>query len=61
MPGHVMIETMTLEELSEKRTRLVAALLCHTTDERDGMLHSGMEGGINRQYEAMDRLLVEMQ
>ena len=59
MPGYVAIETITLEELGEGRTRLVAVLLCHTTDERDGMLHSGMEGGINRQYEAMDRLLVE--
>jgi uncharacterized protein YndB with AHSA1/START domain len=61
MPGHVAIETITLEVLGEERTRLVTVLLWHTTDERDGMLNSGMEGGINRQYEAMDQVLAAME
>lgn len=57
MPGHVIVETMTLEDLGDGRTRLVNVSLFHTTEERDGMLHSGMEGGMNESYAALDRLL----
>ena len=57
MPGHVMIETMTLDDLGDGRTRLVSLSLFHTTEERDGMLHSGMEGGANESYAALDRVL----
>jgi uncharacterized protein YndB with AHSA1/START domain len=56
MPGHVIIETVTLEDLGE-RTRIVTTSLFHTTDERDGFLHSGMEQGMNESYAALDRLL----
>ena len=49
-----------LEELGEGRTRLVAVLLCHTTGERDCMLHSGMEGGVNKHYDALDRVLATL-
>jgi uncharacterized protein YndB with AHSA1/START domain len=59
MPGHVAIETLTLEDLGDGHTRLVAVLLWHTTGERDGMLGSGMEGGVNRQYDALDRVLAQ--
>ena len=57
MPGHVIVETATLEDLGDGRTRLVSISLFHTTEERDGMLHSGMEGGMNQSYAALDRLL----
>jgi uncharacterized protein YndB with AHSA1/START domain len=57
MPGHVAIQTMTLEDLGHGRTRLVTVMLCHTPEERDGMLHSGMEGGVNRQYDALEHAL----
>ena len=57
MPGHVIIETMTLDDLSDGRTRMVSLSLFHTTEERDGMLHSGMEGGANESYAALDRVL----
>ena len=60
MPGHVAIETITLEDLGDGRTRLVTALLCHTGEERDGMLGSGMEEGIDQSYAALDRVLTEM-
>jgi hypothetical protein len=32
----------------------------HTTEERDGMLHAGMETGLNESYAALDRLLASM-
>jgi uncharacterized protein YndB with AHSA1/START domain len=60
MPGHVAVETMTLEDLGDGRTRLRTSSLFHTTEERDGMLNSGMEGGVNQSYEALDRVLASM-
>jgi uncharacterized protein YndB with AHSA1/START domain len=57
MPGHVTVETMTLEDLGDGRTRLVTVALFHTTEERDGMLHSGMEQGLDQSYAALDKLL----
>lgn len=60
MPAHVLIQTMTLEQLADGRTKLVSTALFHTVAERDGMLHSGMEGGANLSYEALDRVLAAM-
>jgi len=60
MPGHVIIETATLEDLGDGRTRLVNTSLFHTTDERDGFLQSGMEGGMNESYAALDKVLAAM-
>jgi uncharacterized protein YndB with AHSA1/START domain len=60
MPGYVAINTATLEDLGDGRTRLVSTSLFHTTEERDGMLHSGMEGGLSESYAALDRVLAAM-
>lgn len=60
MPGHVIVETATLEDLGDGRTRLVVVSLFHTTPERDGFLQSGMEGGMNQSYAALDRVLAAM-
>ena len=61
MPGHVVIETLTLEDLNDGRTRLFNISLFHTTEERDGMLQSGMESGVHESYAALDRVLASMQ
>jgi uncharacterized protein YndB with AHSA1/START domain len=61
MPGHVMVETATLEDLGDGRTRLVSVAIFHTTAERDGMLHAGMEGGVTESYAALDRVLAAME
>jgi uncharacterized protein YndB with AHSA1/START domain len=60
MPGHTVLETLTLEDLGDGRTRVVNISLFFTTEERDGMLQSGMEGGLNESYAALDRLLASM-
>jgi uncharacterized protein YndB with AHSA1/START domain len=60
MPGHVAIETAIFEDLGDGRTRVVNASLFHTTEERDGMLSSGMEQGLNESYAALDRLLARL-
>lgn len=59
MPGHVVVETVTLEDLGDGRTKLVNVSLFHTTQERDGMLGSGMEEGMGQSYAALDRLLAK--
>lgn len=57
MPGHVAVETVQFEDLGDGRTRIVTTSLFFTTQERDGMLRSGMEEGLNDSFEALDRLL----
>jgi len=59
MPGYVMIETTNFEDLGDGRTRVVTMLLAHTTEERDGMLNSGMEEGMNQSYAELDKLLAK--
>jgi uncharacterized protein YndB with AHSA1/START domain len=57
MPAHVIIETITLEDLGDGRTRIVTESLFHTAEERDGFMATGMEGGMNESYNALDRVL----
>jgi len=60
MPAYVIIETTMFEDLGDGRTKLVNLSLFHTAAERDGMLNSGMEGGMNESYAALDRLLATL-
>jgi uncharacterized protein YndB with AHSA1/START domain len=60
MPGYVIIEEATFEDLGDGRTRLVTTSLFYATEERDGMMASGMEGGMAESYAALDRLLATM-
>jgi uncharacterized protein YndB with AHSA1/START domain len=59
-PGHVVVNTMKLHDLGDGRTRLVAVSLFMTPEDRDGMMVSGMEGGMNESYYALDRVLAAM-
>ena len=56
MPGHVSVETATFEDLGEQ-TKVTTASIFHTAEERDGMLASGMERGMNETYARLDELL----
>ncbi len=58
LPGHVLVETIVFEDLGE-RTRVTSTSLFHTTEERDGMLESGMEEGLNETYARLDELLAK--
>ena len=60
MPGHVVVNTVTLHDLGDGRTKVVTVSQFHTTEERDGMLHSGMEGGLNQSYDALDAVLARL-
>ena len=56
MPGYVCLETAVFEDLGD-RTKVVTTSLFYTTEERDGMLGSGMEHGLNETYARLDELL----
>jgi uncharacterized protein YndB with AHSA1/START domain len=60
MPGYTVLETVELQDLGDGRTRVVNTSLFFSTEERDGMLQSGMEGGLNESYAALDRVLASM-
>jgi uncharacterized protein YndB with AHSA1/START domain len=60
MPGHVAVESMSLEDIGDGRTRIVTVSLFHTREERDGMLHSGMEQGLEQSYAALDQVLARL-
>ena len=60
MPGHVVVNFMTLEDLGDGRTKLIAESLFLTKEDRDGMMSSGMEQGMNESYAALDRVLASL-
>jgi uncharacterized protein YndB with AHSA1/START domain len=60
MPGYPIANTATFEDLGDGRTRIVTTSLFYAREERDGMIESGMEGGLSQSYAALDRLLVEL-
>ena len=59
-PGHVVLDTMRLEELPGNRTRVTIQSVYQSITDRDGMVESGMEHGVNEGYERLDELLVKM-
>lgn len=56
-PDGVSLDTLTLEDLGDGRTRLVAVSLLDSFEGRDAMVASGMEVGIRDGYERLDELL----
>ncbi|HEV3125256.1 MAG TPA: SRPBCC family protein [Candidatus Dormibacteraeota bacterium] len=60
MPGYVAVTTATFEDLGDGRTKVISTSLFHTVEERDGMLSSGMEHGLNESYAALDKLLATL-
>lgn len=60
LPGHVIVETMTLEDLSSQ-TKVTNHSLFANVEDRDGMLASGMEGGANESWDQLGELLAQLQ
>lgn len=57
--GHVTLDTMRLEELPNNRTRVTIQSVFQSVADRDGMVQSGMETGINDGYEKLDEILAK--
>ena len=60
MPGYVAVSATSFEDLGDGRTKVVIDSLFLTREERDGMLKSGMEQGMNASYAALDRVLAAL-
>ena len=57
MPGHVLLETITFEELPGGRTRMIDHSVFQSVEARDGMLSYGMEDGANASMNRLEALL----
>jgi uncharacterized protein YndB with AHSA1/START domain len=55
--GHVILETTRFESLPGDRTRITAQSVFQSVADRDGMIQSGMERGVDEGYERLDELL----
>jgi uncharacterized protein YndB with AHSA1/START domain len=55
--GHVSLETVRFEELPNDRTRLTIHSVFQSVADRDGMIQSGMEEGINDSFDLLSELL----
>jgi len=58
-PGHVALETLTLEDLGDGRCRLTTSGVYQSLMDRDMVLQSGMESGARETYERLAALLEE--
>lgn len=59
LPGHVSVDTLTLEEVGGK-TRMTASSTFENVEDRDGMLQSGMESGARETWDRLAELLNEV-
>lgn len=55
--GHVILETAEFEELPDNRTKIKTQSVFLSVEDRDGMLQSGMEEGMNESFDRLDELL----
>lgn len=60
MPGSISRETVEFEELTDGKTKVKSTSLYFTKEERDGMLQSGMEKGVNEGYDKLAELLEKL-
>lgn len=58
--GHVTLETASFVELPGGRTRLVMESVFRSIADRDGMLQSGMERGVQDSYARLSELLARL-
>ena len=56
MPGHVLLETIVLED-QDGKTLLTDSSVFQSVGDRDGMLQSGMESGAAESYRRLDEYL----
>ncbi len=60
VPGHVLLETATLEDLGGT-TKVRVQSVFQTVEDRDGMLNSGMQSGATESHDRLAALLKELQ
>lgn len=58
--GQVILDTASFEILPGNRTKLISQSVFRSVEDRDWMLQSGMEEGLNGSYSRLDELLEKM-
>ncbi len=58
-PGHVSLDSITLED-RDGRTMLRGHSVFQSVADRDAMIESGMEGGLNEGYDRLDELIAQL-
>lgn len=56
MPGHVVLEQLTLAPEGDG-TRVTTVSAFSSVEDRDGMVNSGMEGGLTESYDRLEELV----
>ena len=59
LPGHISVETLTLEE-QDGKTTLTARSVHDTVEDRDGMLQSGAAEGAAETWDRLDEYLASL-
>ena len=59
--GHVILQKATFKELPGNRTKFTAQSVFLSVEDRDGMLQSDMEEGMNDSFSRLDELLERLQ
>jgi uncharacterized protein YndB with AHSA1/START domain len=59
--GHVILETLKMEPLSNNRTRVTIQSVFQSVADRDGMVASGVESGTSEAHQLLDDLLAKLQ
>jgi len=55
--GHVVLETLRFEVVTGNRTRVIGQSVFQSVEDRDGMIHSGMEHGVIDSHNRLDELI----
>jgi uncharacterized protein YndB with AHSA1/START domain len=56
-PGHVSLDQVVIEDIGGGRSRIRGHSVFQSVADRDGMIESGMEHGVNASFERLDDVL----
>lgn len=57
--GHVILEKMEMQPTEDGKTKMTVTQSFFSAQDRDGMLQSGMEEGMQNTYNVLDKILAE--
>lgn len=58
-PGHVSLDSITLEELPGSRTKITVHSVFQSVADRNDMIQNGMEKGMSEGYERLDEIFAQ--
>jgi uncharacterized protein YndB with AHSA1/START domain len=57
--GHVVLETLLFEQLPGNKTKLTIHDVCRSVADRDAMIQSGMDSGLEQGFVRLEKLLAK--